>query len=205
MLSDEQINEIFSLENETVRVEWKSAEPLDSKSYVSKLACAVMAMANNESGGFVVIGIRESEGHDRRRLSFEERLEGVNPEQLPEWNYDNLASKLGEYMQPMARFECHPVERYGKTFVILSVEEFEDQPIICTRDGTDVQRGALYVRGRAPIQSRPVQRYEEMRDLLDRAVVKGIRRFIAQIQQAGLALRGAASDLERFREEAERF
>lgn len=91
----------------------------------------------------------------------------------------------------MIDFDQAVLESDGKRFVVITVEEFRHSPVICTKTlqvaGATVLRiGALYVRGRRKPESVEVSTYEEMRDLIDLAVEKGVQRFGAQMRQAGL-------------------
>lgn len=207
MLPDQTAEEIFALDHETRHVEWKTAGDLSEKRYLAKIARALIAMANTKGGGFIVIGIKESGGADRRNLSQSERMVGVSDVELPMWSHQGLADKLQEYMQPPAIFECHQVTRAGKSFVVVEVEEFADQPLICTResqaqDGEKItQRGACYIRSRANVRSVPIGTYEEMRDLLDLAIDKGLRSFLERTQRVGLLAEKGPSDLEKFQAE----
>jgi len=180
MLPSSVIEELFAWTHETAHIEWKAGGDLSDKSYVALIARAVMAMANRRGGGYVIVGIHESLGPDQR-------MTGLSESQLKQWEYDEVAEKLREWMQPLARFEIERVIYREKSYIVLNVTEFDDQPIICSRDYPNkLQRGACYIRPRAMARSVPVNTYEDMRDLLDLAVEKQLQRQLALIHAAGL-------------------
>jgi len=82
--------------------------------------------------------------------------------------------------------------------VAITVHEFEEVPVICRRSynhgaKTILRDGALYVRGRGKPESIEVPSQTEMRELLNAAVDKGIRSFLARADRVGL---GAARPIE---------
>jgi hypothetical protein len=96
----------------------------------------------------------------------------------------------------------------GKTFVILSVEEFETIPVICKRQFNDprnpakvvLRPGACYVRTRRKPETSEIPSQTEMRELLELATRKGIRHFLERAAAAGLpvATPGAPSAAEHY-------
>jgi hypothetical protein len=73
----------------------------------------------------------------------------------------------------------------------LRVSEFEEWPILCSgefqgqgRDQGVLRRGALYLRGRRSIETAEIPSLEELRELLELATEKRLRRFLATAQRA---------------------
>jgi len=66
----------------------------------------------------------------------------------------------------------------SNTFLIISVREFDEVPIVCKKDGKDVNNGTVYIRTktRRP-ESSKIKTYAEMRSLIDIAVDKGMHRL----------------------------
>lgn len=196
MLTSDRIAEILAWNHELRHIEWKTQGDLTQRRYIAKISRAVMAMANTRGGGLVLIGVNESLDDNR--------LEGVPPDQLQYWKFDDLAAKFREYMQPPIAFEVHSIEYKGRHFVILEISEFEDQPLISIRDVAEdsgrliLQRGACYVRPRGKAESVPVATYEDMRDLLDIASETKARHILSQSHRIGLLDK---SDKQRFHEE----
>ena len=82
-----------------------------------------------------------------------------------------------------------------KTIAVIDVREFEEYPVICTRDVRSPQHGAepllrdgaVYVRNQVPA-SVEISDHSLMRELLELAIDKGVRRFVRTAGGAGLIL-----------------
>jgi hypothetical protein len=83
----------------------------------------------------------------------------------------------------------------GRRFVILQIHEFAEIPVLCTQEfhPTDrkgaapiLRRGVCYVRSRKKPETSEVPSEEEMRELLELAIDKGVRKFLERAQKAGL-------------------
>ena len=94
----------------------------------------------------------------------------------------------------------------GNSFIVLLVEEFADVPVICKRPyGSVLREGACYVRTRRKPETTEIPTQADMRDLLDLAIEKGVRRFLERAERVGLtapqAVDPPASEQERFDEQ----
>ncbi len=69
--------------------------------------------------------------------------------------------------------------------------------------GIILREGARYVRRRGKPETSEIPTQSEMRELLDLAIEKGVRRFIARARAVGLVLGGSEPprDEERFAEQ----
>lgn len=195
-------NNVLDWPCETRSIEWKRCEDLDDKHYRALIARAVMAMANTRGGGHVLVGV--AQGVDNR-------FHGVPSDKLVQWEQDHLADILRNFMTPPVPVIVRPDDTRGVTVVILEVPEFDDQPILCTKDDNTssdtnkkqesiLKRGACYIRPRSKVESCPVGTYEDMRDLLDLATEKAVRKFLELVGRLGLVQRSSPDD-EWFRRE----
>jgi len=105
-------------------------------------------------------------------------------------------------------FAVETIRLAGKAFVVISVSEFGDVPVVCKKQlqvGGVVllSEGACFVRPRRKPETVQVSTYVDMRDLIDLATEKGVRRFM-QVQRAvgGLQAAEGPSDDDRFRNQA---
>jgi len=138
-------------------------------------------MANRRDGGRVIIGVKCSP-------SVVNRI-GLTESQLKTWNYDDVASKLAEYAEPSISFDLEGKECGGKNYVVLETKEFEQMPILCKKDYPEVLRkGACYVRSRRKPETTEIPTQEDMRDLLDLAIEKGLRKYVTLAYRAGVGL-----------------
>ena len=188
-------------------VEFKGPGVRTDKPFFTKVVRAVLGMANRRDGGLVIIGVEDT------------KLEpvGLNDQELATWsNYDVLSVAVNQYASPSVSFDLDPPLAYNSTnVVIIRVHEFDEIPILCSQDysvpnknAPTLRRGACYVRSRNKPETAEIPSQEEMRELLELAIDKGVRRFITRAQKAGLfpAIRPAPaspSDEESFRRQIE--
>lgn len=184
-MTAEEFKELVRLGYEAPGLEFKPPALIGDARVFSEVVRAALAFSNRRGGGRIVVGVAED------RVAKELIPVGLTATQSATWNRDDFSSKLASYAAPMIDFDQTILDSEGKLFLIITVEEFRHSPVICTRtrqvDGDTVLRdGALYVRGRRKPESVEVSSYEEMRELIDLAVEKGIQRFGSQVRQAGL-------------------
>src|ERR1019366_1316467 len=84
-----------------------------------------------------------------------------------------------------------------KHMLVIAIHEFSDVPVICKRSLADgnkmiLRDGAIYVRSNRKPESREVANYDEMRELLDIATDRGVRRFVTRAETAGIDVVGGA-------------
>ena len=200
-MNTREFSEIIARGREQRGVEFKCGGSKKDKRLLTKVARAMMGMANRRDGGRVIIGIDEDENGGPVP-------DGLMAEDLSTWNYDDLANSLAEYTDPNINFDLEIVEYENKKFVVLIVHELEDIPVLCKKDYPDVLRaGACYVRTRRKPETVEIPTQTDMRDLLDLAIEKGVRRFVARARAAGLSLSGQLlpTDAELFNEQLESF
>jgi len=153
-------------------------------SFMAVVTRAVLGMANRRDGGLVIIGV-ESDSLDPV---------GFDDDEVNTWlSYDELTTRVNEYASPSVRFDLETQAFRGRKFVIIRVHEFEDIPILCAKDyhapgkGPPVlRRGACYVRASHKPETSEIPSEEEMRELLELAIDKGVRKFVTRAQKAGL-------------------
>lgn len=160
-------------------VEFKGPGVLSDGRLVAQIVRAVLAMANREHGGIVIIGI-EDEGALINPV-------GLSESELAGWTYDHVADQIARYADPGISFELSITMYNGMSFVAIVVEEFFDIPIICKRDYPQVLRsGACYVRTRRKPETSEIPTQTEMRELLDLAINKGVSSYLERARQVGL-------------------
>lgn len=184
----DRFSEFQSLGQEFRSLEYKG--PAKFPLIAPQLTRTMLALSNTRDGGSIIIGMTErsdGSGYDKQGLSREE-LETYDPEVVR----DHVA----RYAEPYCEFDLKNEERDGKVYVWFVVAEFRELPVLCRREWHDPQnpggppylkRGALYVR---PLAGRPrtveVATAEDMREILELAHLKRVRRFVQEAVQAGL-------------------
>lgn len=194
-MTDEEFAQIMGLSHEIRGLEFKGPGRSTDRRLFAQVVKAVLGMANRRDGGLVVIGVED--------LGDALHPVGLDDTQLGTWNYDDVADRIATYADPNVSFDIEVREYNGLSYVVIHVEEFADVPVLCKRAYDDVLRdGACYVRPRRKPETTDIPTYADMRDLLDLAIEKGVRRLLAQAQRAGLAvppeITVAANDQERF-------
>jgi predicted HTH transcriptional regulator len=181
---------------ETRAVEFKSGGPrINNTVQFAFVARAALAMTNLPLGGWIVLGIQDDGS-----------LNGVTDADLATWfEHDELTAGLNAYADPFVQVDVDDVAYDGKRFVVIRVHEFEEIPVLARKDSppkTDgklvIRRGGCYVRPRLQAASVEVPTQTEMRELLDAAADKMLKRFLARAGAAGVTLAPNESDDEKF-------
>lgn len=208
MITQEQFEEFLARNHEIPGVEFKGPGPRSDEYLRAKVLRAVMGMTNRRDGGIVIIGV------DERSSTL--NPVGLSPNELESWrNIDHVGNDLVNYMSPPPAFDLSIFEYQGRAFAVLEVIEFTDVPTICKkryyREHQSGHRefvlreGACYVRSRHKPETVEVSSLEQMRELLDLATEKGVRKFVTQAQRAGMSLISSnqPSDQELFEQQFE--
>lgn len=179
-MNDTEFEELLALGHELQGIEFKGPGLRTDKQFAATIIRACLGMANRRGGGQVIIGVFQSAQQPPNPV-------GLSDSDALIWNYDELSDKLSDYADPSISFDLELKTYLGKKFVIISVSEFSDLPIICKKDYPDILRkGACYVRPRRKPETAEIPSQEDMRDLLDLATEKRLRTFILQANTVGL-------------------
>jgi len=174
----------LELGHETRAVEFKAPGRRKDKAFLAKVARAVLGMANQRDGGYVIIGV-EPETLDPV---------GLDEDDAAIWlNYDELAVSINEWATPSIGFDLQELRSEDRIFVVIHVHEFAEIPVLCRRDyqapkqrDQILRRGACYVRAYNKPATLEIPTEEEMRELLELAIDKGVRKFVKRAQKVGL-------------------
>jgi predicted HTH transcriptional regulator len=169
------LEEAIQLGQESKHLEFKGKEVLKDKNSFLKVARAMLAMANNQDGGTIFVGIHSSGS-----------LEGCDRSSVDNWHYDAISEQIAKYADPYLKFDRSCIEYESKVFLRLYVYEFDQVPVICKQDASIIlddpkkqkeilKAGMVYVRSRKKPESIPVPSQTEMRDILELAIEKGVR------------------------------
>jgi hypothetical protein len=157
---------------------------------MAKVIRAALSMGNLRDGGYVLLGLNDQ--------LLAEKQPGLTEEQAASWmSFDDVARKFSEYSDPPLVFDLVELElSNGVSVVLMDMSEFTDVPHICARqyDGA-LRKGALYVRSRGAAETLEVSDPVEMREVIDLATEKALRRFVETTNRAGLDL-SASSELD---------
>jgi hypothetical protein len=192
-MTNEQFEELLALEHEIPGVEFKGPGPRGDDYLRAKVARAVMGMTNRRDGGVVIIGVEER-GSTLNHVGLQTYADSWR-------NNDHVSTALANYMSPPPSFDLSIREFQGREFAALEVHEFADIPIICKKGyyrnhqsghrEVILREGACYIRSRHKPETVEISSLEHMRELLDLATEKGVRKFVTQAQKAGMSLLGS--------------
>lgn len=204
-MTDEELEALLEPRHETNGLEFKGPGKRTDKAFLAKVVRAVLGMANRRQGGDVIIGVRDSPVEP----------DSLTDDQAKTWTYDDTAASVNEYARPSVNFKLEHKLFKGHKLVIIQVQEFAEIPILCVKDYHGdkkalpiLRRGACYVRSRHKPETSEIPAEEEMRELLELAVDKGLRKFVARAQKAGMSLGDSVppttpSDEELYRKQRE--
>ncbi len=188
----QELYELAGTGEQRRNVEIKRSMSWNDPSIKAKIVKAILAMSNIRDGGFLVLG-------------FEERGDsylpaGMNEDHLASFDYDEVRSHVAQFADPYVIFFMEPVkdDRTGRKFLVFTINEFEEIPVICKRNGLEnLRAGDMYTRSRRMPSTEKLPTQSEMREIIDMAIEKGMRRFIERAQHAGLSIRVEPDEYDR--------
>lgn len=194
--SDQKLFHFIEYPNEERNLEFKESIPWDRKENSVNLIKAILALSNLKDGGWIVIGKKELP--DGSYV-----LTGMIPSDFETYDSDQMKDFVNNrYADPYVTFSLHKVEYKGEKFMLIKVEEFEEVPVICKRDYSDIlYKGRIYCRSRTKPESIAVPSQVEMREILEIATDKRALRFLQRIERFGMKL--TPTDEELFNKQLE--
>jgi hypothetical protein len=181
MLSESGLKELLAQRAESRNLDFKASFNWDTAETDGKceLVKDILALLNTQDGGRIVIGVRDGD--------FEPV--GMAGADFVSFDTTKINEFLHRYTDPQSSCEVQKLTLDGLKFVVISVLEFKDIPIICKRAAnsskessrTILKLGGLYVRTEKAT-SILVPTSEEMRDLLNRAMLKRGDQLLSQIR-----------------------
>ncbi|TIN79753.1 ATP-binding protein [Mesorhizobium sp.] len=158
-MKTEELETLLEGAEETDQLEFKGA-----MSWHLSLVKDMLALANVRDGGRIVIGIED--GTLARQ--------GLSDQQLATFVPDALRDRVAEFADPEVVFSVGAAEdRGGLKFVVIDVSPFTEIPVLCKRDGPDIQKGAIYFRTRSTKpQSARVSNSNDMRAILEQSIAR---------------------------------
>ena len=155
---------------------WLERRDLEFKSGLAwdalkpKLVRGALALSNTEGGGYLIVGIGKDKG------DMAHKPEGMPKEVALTYDPDRVPDHINSFADPPIDIEVRSFEDGGRFFIAIKVHEFATEPVICKKGGGEVRRGSFYYRSRRMPQSSPVTSSDEMREIIDRAVDKALRK-----------------------------
>ncbi len=160
-MTPEHFKQLIEFGRESTVLEFKESCEWDALKPV--IARCILAMTNTRGGGHLIIGVK-NDGD----------LVGLSLAHKQTYEEEKIKDYLSNYADPYVDFDLDHVSYEEKDFVVVTVREFMEVPVICKKDGDEFQRGAIYTRtkNRRP-ESAPIPDSAHMRELIELAVDKG--------------------------------
>lgn len=153
----------------------------------------ILAMANTEGGGYIVIG--REDNHGRGVDCSDEVIKSFDP--------TKVHTKTKKHGKPEPRFSIyHAISPENTRALIIHVKEFEEHLVICSENAHDAQNklllqaGAIYIRSRTgDAESRQIMSEQDMRSLINRSIAKSKEKLIEVLEGTlGGYLKGSRSN-----------
>ena len=191
----EELRALIELGREDRSVEYKESRTWDDLK--NKIAKTSLGMANIRDGGTIVIGVSERSGSPVP--------EGMSDDDIDTYDEDDVRSFVNRFADPYVQLDLYRVSRDEQSFVAIVVHEFDQVPVICKRGSIGLRDGAIYTRSYRMPETCEVPSQTEMREIIDMATDKEVRRFLERSRAAGLLPGGTTerTDLEKYDEELE--
>ena len=157
----------------TDELESKLEGGIETQTFDVKDSCAwnvdsivkdILAMSNVQDGGYILIGVED--GTFARH--------GISAAHKATYDLDIMKDQMAPYADPHTNFALEfPRDHTGLEYAVIRVFPFEEQPVICRKNGKEVHAGVLYYRNRAGrVQSAAVSNAHDMREIITNATVK---------------------------------
>ena len=131
---------------------------------IKVLAKDILAMANTQGGGHIVIGVEDR--------TF--KRTGMTEQQQYSYEVDGMKDVMANYADPYVNFDVYRVnDSDDLRYVVIRVHEFDEVPVICKKDSSDTKQGTVYYRTRnRRVESAHVSNSYDMREIIDRSTAK---------------------------------
>lgn len=164
-MTTRELEELLEGGIETPHIEYKTG----CLGEIDTFAKDILAIANIEDGGWIIIGMAENKGKGYKRV-------GVTEEQVKSFNYDIMRDKFASFASPHVQFSLSfPQDKNGLQFVVIRIDEFSEVPVICIKSSQSAETKAptIYYRNTVRrVESGPISNYHDLRNLLERSAVK---------------------------------
>jgi predicted HTH transcriptional regulator len=169
MLDDALIDYLIFHGREERNLEYKSSMNWKDIATKAKITKAAMAMSNISDGGYIVIGVtKNGEAYEP---------DGIQELHLDSFKQDDVMTWVNKYADPYVELTVVYAERDNKNFIIIDIMEFDQLPIVCKKPGQNLKSGDIFTRSRRKYETALVSSQTEIREILELAVDKQIRRL----------------------------
>tara|TARA_R110002111_G_scaffold100976_6_gene156487 strand:+ start:46689 stop:48023 length:1335 start_codon:yes stop_codon:yes gene_type:complete len=198
----DELNRLIKTSGESDNIDFKGPMTWDKSTQSAKLAKVIVSFANSRDGGAIVVGRSEVNGQ------FE--TTGLTDEEAISFETTKVSSWINSRFSPPVRLVCNPVEYECKRIVVITISQFEDIPIICTKPLLDpkdsrkelLKLGTIYIRNQNA-ESAPLKTVEELRTLIGLSTSRQGDQILSMFDSLlkGKSLLPSITDEEQFEKE----
>ena len=162
-MEPEQFKNLVSYGSEKRHLEFKSSMNWQNEETKIKVVKSILALSNIRDGGYLIFGVDE--------VNSTIEIVGMEKEDYNSFEYDKVLSLVDKCSDPYVEFDLEKLNLDEGKFIVISVNQFNELPVICKSGGpgNKLQVGAIYIRTRRIIESAPISRHIEMREVIELA------------------------------------
>jgi hypothetical protein len=173
--SEDELETIFSFESkstdrlisrENSKLEFKQSFSFGNTDAYAKTAAAFA----NAHGGYIVFGVKDSP----------RQLIGLESDHFDNFDTAKLTNALNERFSPEIHWEPRTVQVRGHQVGIIYFAEAKQKPVICTRNGSGLQTGAIFYRYRGRSEA---IKYPELRRIIEEEKTRERDLWMRQIRR----------------------
>jgi hypothetical protein len=176
------VRELLDRQSESRSLDYKAAMSFGpTKQDKAEILKCIIAFANTRDGGYMLVGVDQVTGKFVPS--------GIAPHQAASFDPTKIGDFAKNHCSVLPQVGVHVVSVDGTDLLLVRVEEFTDEPIVCTRDLHDangqqliLRAGGIYVRT-ADARCVAIESGEAMRAFLDLAVQKRGDALLGQIRR----------------------
>ena len=171
------VSALIAAGRESPNLEYKQSAPWDDLRV--NLIRTVLGMTNTRDGGAIVVGVAERDG-------------AFNPDGMDAGHIasfpteENLRAAVNGFAEPFVEPLLDEREHDGKRFLVITVPELGQEPVLCRKTEGRLREGALYVRSTRTPETVEARTPTDTRALLRLATEKALEREIARLRAIGL-------------------
>ena len=148
---------------ETDSIEFKGPMHWSAKTFVKD----ILAMSNVVDGGVIIVGVTDKK--------FD--CVGLTNEEIESFDIDIMRDQIAPFADPRVVFSIDvKADASNKRYALIEVAPFDEIPVVCAKDGHDVNRGVVYFRSRSqrPASAR-IGNSSDFREVIETAISRRSR------------------------------
>lgn len=141
-----------------------------------KILKASLGMANFKEGGYIIIGVQKPSESTRHEII------GMGKSDARMYTYDTISSFINSYAYPHIDMEVEHFYIDKRLLAVIQINEFKEMPVICKKSSPETKEGRIYYRRTRQMESSPDLTAEELREIIEAAVDKGMYKQMERIK-----------------------